>query len=252
VTEVAVSAPRSLGGRRLALVAVVVMSCIGLLGWWAQPGRATPARSRSLGTAPHGRVALCFRASGWSRRSLRSRLPVRHLRSSSRSSRRDPTQASGLILRYAVLTDTPQGVPGAIRGWPPLRYQLAGLHGHIVQLGNELRLAVGATSRRIGSWRIDAFDVTYAVAATGTPPPSGRASPCAPHRGVRPTAVPTISSTAESPRSPLACSVSARSRPRRHAPRPPPGRTRRPARAGRPRAPGPRCRAPRGARRAAR
>ena len=36
--------------------------------------------------------------------------------------------------------------------------------------------------------------------------------------------------------------VSARARPRRRAPRPPPGRTRRPARAGRPRAPGPRCR----------
>jgi len=74
-----------------------------------------------------------------------------------------PSQASSLILRYAVLTDTPRGIPGAIRGWPPLRYHLAPLHGHLVQPGNDLRLVVGATSHHIGSWRIGAFDVTYAV-----------------------------------------------------------------------------------------
>jgi hypothetical protein len=75
----------------------------------------------------------------------------------------DASQAYGLVLRYAVLTDARGVLPGAIRGWPPPRFQLARLPGHVVQSGNELRLAVGATSRHIGSWRIDAFNVTYQV-----------------------------------------------------------------------------------------
>jgi hypothetical protein len=164
VTEVAVSAPRSLSGKRLALVAVVVLCCVGLLGWWAttRPADAGPLAlpgnnsSESGGPVLPGQWMVTSIAtaplSGSAPAIVESVQPT------------DPSQASGLVLRYAVLTDTPRGLPGAIRGWPPLRYQLAGLHGHIVQPGNELWLAVGATSRRIGSWRIDAFDVTYAVA----------------------------------------------------------------------------------------
>jgi hypothetical protein len=164
VTEVAVSAPRPLSSKRLAPVAVVVLSCVGLLGWWAttRPADAGPLALPGNNSSVSGGPVL---PGQW----LVTSIVTAPLAGSTPAivesiQPTDPTQASGLILRYAVLTDTPQGLPGAIRGWPPLRYQLAGLHGHLVQPGNDLRLAVGATSRHIGSWRIDAFDVTYAVA----------------------------------------------------------------------------------------
>ena len=166
MTEVAVSAPRSLSGKRLALVAVAVLSCVGLLGWWAttRPADAGPLALPGNGSSESGGPVL---PGQWMVTSIvTAPLPGSTPAIVESVQPTDPSQTSGLILRYAVLTDIPQGLPGAIRGWPPPTYQLAGLHGHIVQPGNELWLAVGATSRRIGSWRIDAFDVTYAVAGS--------------------------------------------------------------------------------------
>jgi len=63
-----------------------------------------------------------------------------------------------------VLTDARGVLPGAIRGWPPPRFQLARLPGvTLSNLATHVGWADGATSRHIGSWRIDAFNVTYQV-----------------------------------------------------------------------------------------
>ena len=70
MTEVAVSAPRSLSGKRLALVAVVVLSCVGLLGWWAT---TKPADAGPLAIPGNNLLRVGWPgaspASGWSRRS---------------------------------------------------------------------------------------------------------------------------------------------------------------------------------------
>jgi hypothetical protein len=112
VTEVAVSAPRSLSGKRLALVAVVVLCCVGLLRWWAttRPADAGPLAlpgnnsSESGGPVLPGQWMVTSIAtaplSGSAPAIVESVQPT------------DPSQASGLVLRYAVLTDTPRGFPG--------------------------------------------------------------------------------------------------------------------------------------------
>ena len=66
-------------------------------------------------------------------------------------------------MRYAVMPDDNHGLPGAVRGWPPVGYPLTQVHGFVVPPGSDLRIIVGMATRRLGVSRIDAFDVTYSV-----------------------------------------------------------------------------------------
>ena len=111
VTEVAVSAPRSLSGKRLALVAVVVLSCVGLLGWWAttRPADAGPLAVPGNNSSESGGPVL---PGQW----LVTSIVTAPLADSTPAivdsvQPSDPSQASGLVLRYAVLADTPRGFP---------------------------------------------------------------------------------------------------------------------------------------------
>lgn len=112
MTEVALSAPCSLSGKRLALVAVVVLSCVGLLGWWAttRPADADPLVLPGDNSSESGGPVL---PGQW----LVTSIVTAPLADSTPAvvesvKPTDPTQASGLILRYAVLTDTPRGFLG--------------------------------------------------------------------------------------------------------------------------------------------
>ena len=163
MAEIAAPAPRSIAGKRLVLGVVVGLCCAGLLGWWAttRPADAGPLGVPGHNSSDSGGPVL---RGQWMVTSIVTAPLAGSAPAVVKSVQpTDSSQASGLVLRYAVLTDARGVLPGAIRGWPPPTYRLARLAGHIVQPGNDLRLAVGATSRHLGSWRIDAFNVTYAV-----------------------------------------------------------------------------------------
>ena len=167
-------APYSIAGKRLVLVTVVVLRGTGLLGWWptTTPADLGPLKLPGINSSESGGPVL---PGQWMVTSIVTASLARSTPAIVESVRpTEPSQASGLILRYAVLTDTPRGLPGAIRGWPPLRYHLADLQGHLVQPGNELRLAVGA--HRITSAGGGSTPSTSPTrwAATCTPQRSGR------------------------------------------------------------------------------
>jgi hypothetical protein len=75
----------------------------------------------------------------------------------------DPSQAAGLVVRYAVIPDENHVLPGFDSGWPPAGYPLTQVHGFVVAPGSDLRIIVGMATRRLGVSRIDAFDVIYSV-----------------------------------------------------------------------------------------
>jgi hypothetical protein len=77
----------------------------------------------------------------------------------------DGSQDTGVRLRYGVLTDDRGGLPGAVRGWPPVPYPIAPLRGFVVRPGHAVRIAVGGAALGVGTYRIDRFTVYYHIGA---------------------------------------------------------------------------------------
>jgi hypothetical protein len=161
MTEIAASAPRTMPGKRWPLI-LAAICCASLLAWWV---------SRPAGMGP-----LALPENG-SSRSDAPVLPGQWMVSSIVTAQlagstlavidsvrpTDPSQAAGLVVRYAVMPDEHHILPGSARGWPPAGYPLTQVHGFVVRPGSELRLIVGIATLRLGTYRIDAFDVTYRV-----------------------------------------------------------------------------------------
>jgi hypothetical protein len=161
MTEIAASAPRTIAPRRWLLI-LAALCCAGLLAWWlSRPAGMGPLALPGNGSSRVGAPVL---PGQW----LVSSIVTARLTGSTPAvidsvRPADPSQAAGLVLRYAVMPDDNHMLPGSARGWPPAGYPLTQVHGFVVRPGRELRLIVGIATRRLGTYRIDAFDVTYRV-----------------------------------------------------------------------------------------
>jgi hypothetical protein len=161
MTEIAASAPRTTAGRRWLLI-LAALCCAGLLAWWvSRPARMGPLALPENGSSWSGAPVL---PGQWMVSSIIT-APLAGSTPAVIDSVRptDPRQAAGLVVRYAVMPDENHMLPGAARGWPPAGYPLTQVHGFVVPPGSGLRLIVGIATRRLGTFRIDAFDVTYRV-----------------------------------------------------------------------------------------